>query len=125
MVHIPRTEQEKAEMLRVIGVEHFDDLLADVPEDLRLKRQLDLPPPLSEEVNITLKPVFIGAMDARVSVDVTGNLANEEEWKEIPLAITLTRDIERGGRIGIDSLAFLEEGSVPSRHYYFEIAIHF
>ena len=28
-------------------------------------------PPLSEEVNITLKPVFIGALDARISVDVS------------------------------------------------------
>jgi glycine dehydrogenase subunit 1 len=48
LVYIPRTEQEKAEMLRVIGVKHFDDLLADVPEDLRLKRELDLPPAQSE-----------------------------------------------------------------------------
>jgi glycine dehydrogenase subunit 1 len=48
LVYIPRTEQEKTEMLRVIGVKTFDDLLADVPEDLRLERELDLPPPLSE-----------------------------------------------------------------------------
>ncbi|MFH1312033.1 MAG: aminomethyl-transferring glycine dehydrogenase subunit GcvPA [Candidatus Eisenbacteria bacterium] len=55
-MYIPRTEQEKAEMLRVIGVEAFDDLLADLPEDLRLKRALDLPPPLSEfEAKTTLK----------------------------------------------------------------------
>ena len=56
MVFIPRTEDEKAEMLRAAGAETFDDLLADVPEELRLKRDLDLPPPQSElEARRTLK----------------------------------------------------------------------
>lgn len=48
MRYIPITEEEKAEMLRDIGVSSTDELFADIPEAVRLKRPLDLPPPRSE-----------------------------------------------------------------------------
>ena len=47
MVYIPNTDAERAEMLRVIGVERIEDLFHDVPEGHRFP-QLDLPRPLSE-----------------------------------------------------------------------------
>lgn len=35
-------------MLKSIGVSSIDDLFATIPESVRLKRQLDIPPPMSE-----------------------------------------------------------------------------
>ena len=48
MPFIPNTEPEKRKMLTDIGVDKFEDLLVNVPENLRLKRPLQLPEPLSE-----------------------------------------------------------------------------
>jgi glycine dehydrogenase subunit 1 len=45
---VPRSKREKEEMLETIGVDRFDDLLADMPDGVRLKGVLDIPPPLSE-----------------------------------------------------------------------------
>ena len=45
--YIPNTEEDREEMLRAIGVEHVEDLFADIPEALR-NPILDLPEPLSE-----------------------------------------------------------------------------
>ncbi len=47
MVYIPNTDAERAEMLRVIGVEKIEDLFHDIPEDHRFP-ELNLPRPLSE-----------------------------------------------------------------------------
>ncbi len=47
MVYIPNTDAERAEMLRVIGVERIEDLFHDVPEAYRFP-PLNLPRPLSE-----------------------------------------------------------------------------
>jgi glycine dehydrogenase subunit 1 len=44
MRFIPHTEEERQEMLRVIGVEGIEDLFADVPEAYRFP-PLNLPPP--------------------------------------------------------------------------------
>lgn len=49
MEYIPKTAQEEREMLAAIGVTSFEQLL-EVPDALRLKRPLDLPPPLSQMV---------------------------------------------------------------------------
>ena len=46
--YVPNTEQERAEMLKVIGLDSMDDLFSDIPEDLRLKRELDLGEGMSE-----------------------------------------------------------------------------
>ncbi len=48
MPYIPNTEQNENEMLRVLGVKSFDELLAEIPSQLRFKGKLDLPLPLSE-----------------------------------------------------------------------------
>ncbi len=48
MRYIPNTPQQQTEMLREIGMQRMDDLFAMVPEEVRLGRELDLPPALSE-----------------------------------------------------------------------------
>jgi glycine dehydrogenase subunit 1 len=45
---VPRSESEKQEMLRSIGAQTFEDLLADMPDSVRVKGDLDLPPAMSE-----------------------------------------------------------------------------
>ncbi len=46
--YIPATDAEREEMLRAVGVASVEDLFADVPPPVRLRRPLDLPPPLSD-----------------------------------------------------------------------------
>lgn len=48
MRFIPNTDKERQEMLCRIGVKNFDELLTPIPEHLRLKKPLNLPPGLSE-----------------------------------------------------------------------------
>ncbi len=48
MRYIPNTEPQRAEMLRTIGADSVEALLARVPAAARLARPLDLPPPLAE-----------------------------------------------------------------------------
>ncbi len=48
MGYVPNTEKDRKEMLRTIGVDDIEKLLTDIPEEIRLKKELNLPPPLSE-----------------------------------------------------------------------------
>jgi glycine dehydrogenase subunit 1 len=48
MRYLPLAESDLAEMLRVAGFRRLEDLAGVLPDALRLKRDLDLPPPLSE-----------------------------------------------------------------------------
>lgn len=48
MRYLPHTPQEIQEMLGVIGVLSLEDLFSSIPANLRLKRNLKLPPALSE-----------------------------------------------------------------------------
>ncbi len=48
MPFIVNTESEREEMLQAIGVSSFDDLIVDIPEEIRLKKALDLFPALDE-----------------------------------------------------------------------------
>lgn len=48
MEYIPNTLDEQREMLKTIGVAKIEDLLEDIPSEIRLTRDLHLPPPLSE-----------------------------------------------------------------------------
>lgn len=48
MSFVPHTEQEKKEMLAKIGVGSIEDLIKIIPEQVRLKKDLDLPPALTE-----------------------------------------------------------------------------
>lgn len=46
--YIPNTEADKTFMLDSIGVKSIDDLFEDIPEELRLSRELNLGPQMSE-----------------------------------------------------------------------------
>jgi glycine dehydrogenase subunit 1 len=46
--YIPNTERDRQEMLKRIGVSSFEELLASIPPEVRLRGTLRLPPPLSE-----------------------------------------------------------------------------
>jgi len=46
--YFPHTDQELRDMLQVAGVKSLDDLYSDVPQDLQLKGDYNLPPSMSE-----------------------------------------------------------------------------
>jgi len=46
--YVSNTPEDIRRMLERIGVERFEDLLAGIPDELRLKEELKLPPPLPE-----------------------------------------------------------------------------
>ncbi len=48
MGYISNTETDRREMLDAIGIQDFDELLAPLPEAIRLKGDLNLPPALDE-----------------------------------------------------------------------------
>jgi len=48
MRYIPNTPDDIARMLKTVGVSSFEDLLDDIPEELLLKRPLDIPDALDE-----------------------------------------------------------------------------
>ena len=48
MRYIPNTEEDLGRMLEAIGVSSIDDLFAQIPAELRLERDLDLPQPMAE-----------------------------------------------------------------------------
>lgn len=72
--YIPTTHEDEQEMLKSLGLNSLDDLFSDIPKDLRLNRELNLPKAKSElEVSSYLKalaekncsisemPCFLGA----------------------------------------------------------------
>lgn len=48
MPYIPHTDEDRARMLEEIGVASIDELFREIPEELRLRRELDVPPALDE-----------------------------------------------------------------------------
>jgi glycine dehydrogenase subunit 1 len=48
MVYIPNTDIEREEMFKVIGVKNFEELISNIPQSLRVKGDLNMPPALSE-----------------------------------------------------------------------------
>ncbi|CQR46827.1 putative glycine dehydrogenase (decarboxylating) subunit 1 [Paraliobacillus sp. PM-2] len=46
--YLPMTDQDEKEMLRTIGVTSTEDLFSDIPEEIRLTRELNLKPPYNE-----------------------------------------------------------------------------
>ena len=46
--YLPHTEEDRRAMLDAIGVKSVEELFADIPADMRIKRSLNLPPALSE-----------------------------------------------------------------------------
>ncbi|MBN1826340.1 MAG: aminomethyl-transferring glycine dehydrogenase subunit GcvPA [Candidatus Eisenbacteria bacterium] len=49
MSYLPHTDRDRREMLAAIGAESFEDLLAEIPESIRFRGDLHLPPPLSQQ----------------------------------------------------------------------------
>ena len=48
MKYFPHTPDDIEQMLSVIGVKSLDELYAEVPEELKLHRELNIPPAQSE-----------------------------------------------------------------------------
>ena len=48
MSFIPNTDADRQKMLERIGVKNFEELIEAIPQEIRLKTDLNLPPPLSE-----------------------------------------------------------------------------
>jgi glycine dehydrogenase subunit 1 len=86
----PHTDDDIREMLEAIGVEHLDDLFADVSP--KLQGELDLPPTLSEyealsgvnrlaAKNVTGLPIFLGAgAYDRITPTAVGTITSRGEF---------------------------------------------
>ena len=48
MNYVPNTDRDRSEMLADIGVSSMEELLSDIPREVRLQRHLALPAPMSE-----------------------------------------------------------------------------
>jgi len=48
MAYIPNTDEERKLMLEKIGVNSFEELVKNIPEQIRLKKSMALPAPMSE-----------------------------------------------------------------------------
>jgi len=48
MSFVPHSEADRREMLRSVGLSEVDELFGDIPSELRIEGELDLPPALSE-----------------------------------------------------------------------------
>ncbi len=48
MPYYPNTDDDRREMLDAIGVKNFDDLIKDIPQEIRLNADLKIPPAMSE-----------------------------------------------------------------------------
>src|SRR5437762_10261418 len=68
MSYIPNTAEDQEEMLAVLGLPSFEALLSPVPENVRLRRPLDLPPALSEP---DLKRVLASIAAKNKNLDTT------------------------------------------------------
>ncbi|MCL4540481.1 MAG: glycine dehydrogenase, partial [Bacteroidetes bacterium] len=48
MPYYPNTDDDRQNMLESIGVKSFDELIKDIPQEIRLKGDLNIPPAMSE-----------------------------------------------------------------------------
>ncbi|PTX54998.1 glycine dehydrogenase (decarboxylating) alpha subunit [Melghirimyces profundicolus] len=48
--YLPMTEEDRREMLDVLGLDSVDQLFQDIPENIRFKGRLDIPEPMPEPV---------------------------------------------------------------------------
>jgi len=73
MRYLPLSETDLAEMLREVGMKRLEDLADVLPGPLRLKRALDLPPPLSEmELVQKLRSLSEGGKSGKPMVSFLG-----------------------------------------------------
>ena len=85
MPFIINTESEREEMLRAIGVSSFKELIADIPEEIRLQRALDIPPASDEhQVRKLLEAL---ALSNRSTSDYVSYLGGGAYDHFIPVAI--------------------------------------
>ncbi len=68
MSYVPNTPEDQAAMLATLGLPSLEALLAPVPENVRLRRPLDLPPALSEP---DLKRLLNGVAAKNRNLDTT------------------------------------------------------
>lgn len=68
MGYVPNTPEEQQAMLEHMGLSSLEDLLVTVPQEVRLQRQLNLPPALSEP---DLKRVLTGMAAKNKNLDTT------------------------------------------------------
>ncbi len=54
MDYVPHTPEEVGAMLDTLGLASLEELFRDIPERFRLKRLLELPPPLTEQETAAL-----------------------------------------------------------------------
>ena len=51
--YIPNSEAAvQAEMLKFIGVDSIEELIADIPEEMRMKQAMELPEPFNDEAGL-------------------------------------------------------------------------
>ena len=51
--YIPNSEEKvQQEMLDYIGVKSIEDLISDIPEDMRMKHKMELPEPFCDEAGL-------------------------------------------------------------------------
>ncbi len=73
MGFVPNTEEDRREMLKTIGVSSFEELISDIPPEIRLKEDLKLPEPLSEyEVLKELREISEKNLDLNHSISFLG-----------------------------------------------------
>ena len=48
MRYIPTTEKDREAMLKSLGISSIEELFNDIPEEVRFRGELNLPPPQSE-----------------------------------------------------------------------------
>ena len=68
MSYIPNTQADQQAMLEKLGMSSLEDLLTPVPENVRLRRTLDLPPALAEP---DLKRLLYGMAAKNKNLDST------------------------------------------------------
>jgi len=66
MSYVPNTSAEQQEMLRTVGASSIEDLLTPIPEAVRLKRPLELPPSLAEP---DLRRLMLGMAEQNADLD--------------------------------------------------------
>ncbi len=68
MPYIPHTEQDRKEMLETIGVKSIDELFREVPENLRLSGELNIPSALDEH-RLLAKLASLGRLNKQMLND--------------------------------------------------------
>ena len=60
MRYIPLTDQDREELLKATSIESVDALFATIPESVRLKGRLNLPPPMAEQTLMRHMKILAG-----------------------------------------------------------------